>query len=444
MLMLAAVAVAAAPPATPPPATNDTQALRAEIMAARDRLDAQQKSLDAERQRLRDLEARLDAKLGPAPAPAPAAAPQPTQQASAAPVAPPADAAPLTPSLPDRAPAAGSGAVQTVGEAPTDQRQVQVAVLPSQGGIITRKGRLTLEGDVEYSHAENNSVIFRGIGVDAAVLIGVFDINKSRQDVVTTAGVARYGLTDRLELNGRLPFVYRSDRTVLAPVSDPSTPNAGQLNRPVTDANLGDVEFGARYQLTNGRDGAPYLIAGVQAIAPTGRGPFSVPYDSLGNGLKAATGSGFWGITPNVTAILPTDPAVLFATLGYTFNLGRSYNTTIGPAHVDHVQPGDEPNASFGVAISLNPRTAISLGYAHTMAFGSKTKLRAIDATTGALGPVSFSKTRSLQLGRLLFGVSYRVSPVTTINWAVEAGVTDDAPDVRATLRIPINFDTGR
>jgi hypothetical protein len=432
MLMLAAAVAAAASPAT-----DDTQALRTEIAAERGRLDDQQKALDAQRQRLHDLEARLEAKLGPAPAAGPAA----TQQAAAAPAPSPVDAAPLPVSPPAPGP---KGGVQTVGEAPTDQRQVQVAVLPSQGGIITRKGRLTLEGDVEYSHAENNSVIFRGIGVDAAVLIGVFDINKSRQDVVTTAGVARYGLTDRLELNGRLPFVYRSDRTVLAPVSDPSTPNAGQLNHPVSDAHLGDVEFGARYQLTNGRDGAPYLIAGVQAIAPTGRGPFSVPYDSLGNGLKAATGSGFWGITPNVTAILPTDPAVLFATLGYTFNLGRSYDTTIASSHVEHVQPGDEPNASFGVAISLNPRTAISLGYAHTMAFGSKTKLRTVDATTGALGPVSFSTTRSLQLGRLLFGVSYRVSPVTTINWAVEAGVTDDAPDVRATLRIPINFDTGR
>jgi hypothetical protein len=432
MLILAAVAASAA---APPPATpDDTLALRTEIAAERDRLDAQQKALDAERQRLRDLEARLEARLGPAPTP------PPVQQASAAPPPPPADAAPLPPSPPAPAPIGG---VQTVGEAPTDQRQVQVAVLPSQGGIITRKGRLTLEGDLEYSHAENNSVIFRGIGVDAAVLIGVFDINKSRQDVVTSAFVSRYGLTDRLELNARVPFVYRSDKTVLAPVSDPSTPNAGQLNRPVIDADLGDVEFGARYQLTSGRDGAPYLIAGVQAVAPTGRGPFSIPYDSFGNALKAATGSGFWGITPNVTAILPTDPAVLFATLGYTFNIGRSYDTMIGPARVEHVSPGGEPNASFGVAISLNPRTAISLGYAHTMAFGTRTLLRTVDSQTGEPGPLTSSKTRSLQLGRLLFGVSYRVSPVTTINWAIEAGVTDDAPDVRATLRIPINFDTG-
>jgi hypothetical protein len=229
---------------------------------------------------------------------------------------------------------------------------------------------------------------------------------------------------------------------VLAPVSDPSNPNPGSLNRPVHDANLGDVEFGVRYQFTDGHNGAPYLIAGVQAVAPTGRGPFSVPYDDIGNALQAATGAGFWGITPNVTAILPTDPAVLFGTLGYTFNLGRSFNTRIGPALVTHVRPGGEPNVSMGVALSLNPRVSISFGYAHTLALGTKTWLRTIDSN-GNLGPLSESETRSLQLGRLLFGLSYRISPRKTINWALEAGVTDDAPDIRATLRIPIDFDIG-
>lgn len=411
-------------------ATDDMRTLQTEISAARERLEIQQKALDAERERLRDLETRLDARLGATEPPLQSAVPHRQDHVEQA--------------AQSRADPVSQTPVPTVGEAPTEKADVDVAVLPNQGGIITRKGRLTLQGDLEYSHAENNSVIFRGIGVDAAVLIGVFDINRSRQDVLTAAAGARFGISDRLEINGRLPFVYRADRTVLAPVSDPSTPNAGQLNRPVTSARVGDAEFGVRYQLNDGLHGAPYFIAGVQFVAPTGRGPFSVQYDELGNALQAATGSGFWGVTPNVTAILPTDPAVLFATLGYTFNLGRSFDRVIGPVRVEHVQPGGEPSASFGMALSLNQRAAISFGYAHTMALRARTKLRAINANDESLGPITINRSRSLQLGRLLFGVSYRVSPSTTINWAVETGVTDDSPDVRATIRIPIGFDTGR
>ena len=50
-------------------------------------------------------------------------------------------------------------------------------------------------------------------------------------------------------------------------------------------------------------------------------------------------------------------------------------------------------------------------------------------------------RLRDLQIGRLLFGVSYRTSPTTTLNWNVEVGATDDAADVRTTLRIPFTFN---
>jgi hypothetical protein len=417
-------AAAAASVASPP---DDIAALRQEIATERANLEAQQRALDVERKRLESLESRFYAKVGGAPAMASAGTPGEVPLPVSPPPAPPA-------------PAPGSG-VQTVGEAPTDQRQVQVAVLADQGGIITRKGRLTLESDLEYARSDNNSVIFRGVEVPASVLVGVFDINQSRDDFLTAAAVARFGVTNRLEINGRIPFVYRSSKSVLAPVADPNNPNAGQLDKAVNNGNLGDVDFGVRYQITDGHNGSPYLIAGVQAIAPSGTNPFTVPRDALGNALKAATGAGFWGVQPNLTAILPTDPAVLFGTIGYTYNFPNSPNTVIGPALIERVWPGGEPSASAGIAISLNPRTSISLGYAHTWVLGTKSRLRTFNTQTGEYNDPTTQKTRDLQLGRFLFGVSYRVNPRTTINWSIEAGVTDDATDLRTTLRIPLTFD---
>ena len=413
--------------------SDELSSLRRQIIEERTALDAQQRVLDAQRTRLQTLESSLIAKLG---GPVVNTAVNAGSQVA---VNPPG-AVPLPPSPPPTAGTAGSR-VETVGEAPSDQRQVQVAVLAEQGGIITRAGRLTVEGDFEYARADRNRVLFRGVAIPEAVLIGAFDINESRQDVLTAALVARFGVTNRLEINGRVPYVRRSDNSALAPVVNNGSGADLGTDRSVANGNLGDVDFGLRYQFTDGRAGLPYLIVGVQAVAPTGTDPFGVPRDPLGNPLRAATGAGFWGITPNITAILPTDPAVLFGTLGYTFNFGRRIGRQIGPAIVDRVTPGGEPAASLGIAISLNPRTSISLGYAHTLALGTKTQLRTIDPQSGAVSDPMTIRTRDLQLGRLLFGVSYRTSPRTTINWNVEIGATDDATDLRTTLRIPLSFD---
>jgi hypothetical protein len=145
-------------------------------------------------------------------------------------------------------------------------------------------------------------------------------------------------------------------------------------------------------------------------------------------------------VTPTLTAILPSDPAVLFGTVGYTHNFGRPINSMIGSSSIERVRPGDEPSATAGIALSLNPRTSFSLGYAHTWSLGTRTRLRTA-GSDGVLGEARDVKTRSLQIGRLMFGVSYRTSPRTTINWNVEAGVTDDATDLRTTLRIPFTFN---
>ena len=420
---------------TPVAASDDLASLRRDLAEQRARLEEQGRVIEAQRVRLQALEERLGGS---------AAAQTATTQPGGVPLPPsPPPAAPASVAVAQAQAAAvppPGQSVQTVGEAPTDQRQIQVAVLSEQGGIITKAGRLTLEGDLEYARADRNRVLFRGVAIPEAVLIGAFDINESRQDVVTAAAVARYGVTSRLEVNGRLPYVHRADNSALAPVVNNGNTSPVGTDRSVSNGNLGDIDFGARYQITNGHAGFPYLIVGAQAVAPTGTDPFKVPRDGLGNPLRAATGAGFWGVTPTLTAILPTDPAVLFGTFGYTFNFGRNIGTRIGSAIVDRVVPGGEPSASVGIAVSLNPRTSLSLGYAQTMAFGTKTWLRTIDSTTGAVSAQQTVKTRDLQLGRLLFGVSYRTSQRTTINWNIELGATDDATDVRTTLRIPFSL----
>ena len=387
----------------------------AEVKSLRDDLSAARRQIAAQEARLLALEARLAEQIAVAIPPMPA------------------DPAPRTNGL------------ERVGTAPEDfDRPPELAVLGMDGSVVTRRGQLMFEGQLEYARADRNRAVFRGIEVVESVLVGVFDINESRQDVLSAAATLRYGLTDRFEVGVRVPYVYRNDMSILAPIAG-STNNDGAatIDSSASGNGIGDIELSGRYQLASARGGWPFLIANLQAVIPTGTDPFAVRRDELGRALEASTGAGFYGISPSLTAILPTDPAVLFATVGYTYNVPSDVNTRIPPVQIDRVDPGDAISLSAGLGISLNQRTSFNLGYAHSWAFGTTTHTRTV-STTGVLGDPIRTTSRDLQIGRLLFGVTHRVSDRASINWSVEVGATDYATDVRTVLRIPLVLITGR
>jgi hypothetical protein len=337
-------------------------------------------------------------------------------------------------------------AIQTVGERPADRdRPPEVAVLGSEGSVVTRRGQLTAEVQLDYARADRNRALFRGIEVVESVLVGEFNINESRQDIITGSLAARYGVTNNLELGIRVPVVHRADASVLVPVQGSTNDDAArEIDSAAKGNGIGDIELSARYQLVTGRRGLPFVVGNLQVVAPTGTDPFSVPRSGSGEELKAATGAGFWGVSPSVTAILPSDPAVLFGTIGYTHNFGKGVDTQIPPVRVSYVKPGDAVSFSAGIGIALNDRTSINLGYAHSWAFGTRTVSELITPdANGDTGRAS-STARDLQLGRLLFGVTYRATDRASINWSVEVGATEDAPDVRSVLRLPLMLIAGR
>ena len=423
-------------PATASAQAGGSQPLAAQVQEALRLIRAQQQRLDAQADEIRQLRARLD---GPVAANAASGAVPPSA------VTPPA-AAVASASATDQAatPAvavASTTPLERVGRPPEDEaRPIELAVLDMQGSIVTRKGQLTAEFQADYTRADRNRAVFRGIELVEAVLVGVFDINESRQDILTASAGLRYGVTDRLELGVRVPFVHRADTSIIAPImGSTSNDDANTIDSSTKSSNIGDLELTARYQLLDGTQTRPYLIANLQGVLPTGTDPFAVPRDSSGRALRAATGAGFYGITPSVTAILPSDPVVLFGTLGYTFNLGKSVDTVIDPVRITYVDPGDAISASVGIGISFNQRTTVNLGYAHSWAFGTLTRTSLLMPTEAWPGSRD-ATSRDLQIGRFLFGVTYRTSDRSTINWAVEVGATEDAPDLRTVLRIPITL----
>lgn len=400
---------------------SDVNALRDELAQARALLAEQNRQIAEQKQRLDLLEQRLSSLAA----------------ASAAPPPPPP-----SPSGAGGASVAGGSPIQ-VGQPPADSdRAPTVAVLDQQGSVVTRKGQMIAELGLDYTRADRNRTIFRGLEVLESVLVGVFDINESRQDILTASGSLRYGLTDRFEIGVRVPFIYRSDKLVAGPIPGSTNDDAARtVDNSVRGSGLGDVEVTARYQINNGGHNVPFLIANLQAIIPTGRDPFSVRRNSLGAAQQISTGAGFWGVTPSITAILPSEPAVLFGTLGYTFNFAKNVDTMIPPVQMDRIEPGNQINISAGVGLALNERTSLNFGYNHTWSFGTRTIGRLLnEQNTAPTNEVFSSKSRGLQIGRFLFGASHRFSDSIQVNWTVEVGATEDAPDVRTALRIPFAF----
>ena len=417
--------------------------LQAQLDQATALIRAQQERLDAQDARLAQLQQRLDRAAQQAAVAADSL--PPTSGTRLPPVLAAQGAAPGAPGDPGGVLQPPQTPLERVGQAPANEdRPIELAVLDTQGSIVTRRGQLTGEVQLDYARADRNRAVFRGIELVEAVLVGVFDINESRQDVFTTSAALRYGLTDRLEIGVRVPVIHRADSSIIAPISGSTTDDAAAtIDNSVRGNGIGDLELSARYQVLDGHQGSPYLIANLQGVIPTGSDPFAIPRDSLGRARRAATGAGFWGIAPSLTAILPSDPVVLFGTLGYTFNLGKNVNTQIPPVNIDYVDPGDSISASAGIGISFNQRTTLNLGYAHSWAFGTETRTSLIEPTD-AWPEMRTTRSRDLQIGRLLFGVTYRATDRASVNWSVEVGATEDATDLRTSLRMPLVLLTGR
>lgn len=432
--------------ASPNAQADELAQLRAEVAAQRASITQQIRSLQAQQERLDAMERRLARALGEEPAryadgdaagavqPRRASAPSRARSASE----PSQRVAAASSRAAQSANANGGRPQGAVGVAPEDaDRQPEIASLGRQGSAITKKGKLSGEVAWSYARADRNRALFRGVEVVESVLIGVFDINESRQDVFTQKVGLQYGLTDSIEIGVDVPFVARWDTSVLAPVAGPDANGVTrEIDNSANGYGVGDVELSLRKQLHAPRGFGPYLIGNLQVNVPTGTGPFQVARNEFGEASEAATGSGFWGVTPGITAILPSDPGVLFGSLSYTKNFGRDVNTVIPPVQIERVDPGDSLSFSAGVGLALNPRLSLNFGYAHSWGFGTETTTRAL--TDGA--EPNTQTSRDLQVGRFLFGSTYKVDRRTSVNFGLEAGLTDDAPDVRMVLRIPFTL----
>lgn len=299
-------------------------------------------------------------------------------------------------------------------------------VVPREFGILTRRGRLVAEPSLEFQHTDINRFVVGGIAILDTVLIGALEATQADRDSLTGAVSARYGITDRFEFEVRVPYVYRNDAVTNTVVSTNTA--AAQTNN--SEAGIGDVELAWRYQLNSGADNWPFLVANVRAKSPTGNGPFDVARNAQGIEQELPTGSGFWGVEGSITAIIPSDPVVFFGNLGYLWNVERNVDEGIGGSFISTVDPGDAVRMSFGLGVALNERTSLSIGYSHDFIAETRSRINGVNVDT-----------ETLSVGSLMLGANYVVNDRFAIDVSVNAGLTEDAPDIRLLVKLPFFFD---
>lgn len=326
-----------------------------------------------------------------------------------------------------------------VGAAPEPVAPPLVAVAADQPGILTGRGKLVLEPSVQYSYSSSNRVALVGYTIIPSLLIGLVDVRELKRNSLTGALAFRYGLTNRLELEAKVPYVYRYDSTISREIGTSS--DSDRVFNTSSKA-LGDVEIAARYQLNQGGGNWPYLIGSLRFKSLTGKDPFEVitscearcegPEDGTGLPLELPTGSGFYSVQPGLTWLFPSDPAVFFGGVSYTHSFKRTnlnrqiLNGEFQP--IGTVAPGGVLGLNFGMGLALNEKTSLSLGI----------ELNSVDRTRQNGAPV-LGSVRT-QLASLLMGYSYRQSKDTTFNLSVSAGLTQDTPDLTVSIRIPFSF----
>ncbi len=315
-----------------------------------------------------------------------------------------------------------------VGEAPPPEPTVEskVEAVPEGQGVLTPAGRLTIDSSFEYTSSSTNRLVFRGIELVPGIQIGLIEASEADRNTIVTTLAGRYGLTNRLEIEARIPGLYRWDKIEVAQQRDEGIVRTIALK----ERGIGDIEFALRYQLNRPRGQRPIFVANLRVKSDTGKSPFEVAYDEFGVATGLSTGSGFWAVQPGINFLLPSDPAVIFGSVGYLWHIPRNIDRDIGGARIGRVDPGDAISANLGFGFALNPRFSFSMGYRHSYIFPTKTEIGG-----------NFERSNRAQVGSLTFGMSYRLTERQSVNFGFEFGATADAPDVAVTVRFPFSLN---
>ncbi len=283
------------------------------------------------------------------------------------------------------------------------EEPIQKALI-ERGGILLKKGQMQLEPGFTYAHVSANRISISGYTILPVLVIGEISSEEVKRDIMIETFTARYGIRNNLQAELSVPFRSQYDRVSVA---SPSSENTRSMT------GLGDISAGIFYQCLYERGGIPDLIAGISFKSRTGKEPYN---------RDIGLGTGHYGIKASLVAVKSADPAILFASFGYTYNVKRN-----GIENYGTVKPGDTIDYSMGVAFALNYQLALSAQLQQSI-----TQRMRLNSTSV---PGSFTNVVSLK-----YGLTWTINKNLSCDVSASHGLTTDAPDFILEIRFPYKF----
>ncbi|EKF72810.1 hypothetical protein A11A3_16832 [Alcanivorax hongdengensis A-11-3] len=271
---------------------------------------------------------------------------------------------------------------------------------------LLRSGDMTLYFSANYNYYRDDRI---DLAIDEDTgNISRFRIEQDAQHSFSSALSFDYGIWNNLTFNTRLPVSYKYD-----------------TQKDVSQAALGDVSFGLRYQPFPVEVGGVNTTLYTTLTTPTGDSPYEINVNS-----EVSSGSGYYSLGGGVSMSKVVDPVVLYGSLGYTtaFDI-TGLNQNRGGSVLKEVQPGDSISFSMGLAYSLSYEVSLSCSYQQSYNFDTTFIFN--DRTTQSEDSTSSVVNTSLGL---------RSANNRIINFSFGFGLTEDSPDVLLGLSMPIDI----
>jgi hypothetical protein len=422
----AVVCLSALLPATFTQAATDTdvETLKQELLELKQRYDVQQKALMVLEQRVRQVE---DQPATPQPKRLVRSPATPANKGSGVAVA----------SSDGRTTGTGSSYGQSLKD--DSQPAQSVSNLYDEASGFFGGGKFSLETGITYAHYDTNQLILNGFLALDSIFLGNIGIDKIKADNWTLDLTGRYNFDQRWQVDLNVPVIYR-ETTYSSAGAGNSTSQISEVSEK-RDPTLGDINAGIAYKFLDETADTPDAIFTLRLKAPTGKEPYGIKLhmssqnDSLSTPESLPTGNGVWSLTPGLSLIKTIDPAVLFGSIAYTYNMEESFGD-ISPTQdtkvPGKVKLGDTFQIGAGIAFALNEKMSMSFSVSDLIAMKSKVKQQGQGWET-----VSNSDANA---GYFNIGMTMAVSDKLTIVPNLSIGLTNDAPDFTFSLKFPYYF----
>ncbi len=304
-------------------------------------------------------------------------------------------------------------------ERPKSEKPIDQLAL-TRGAILLPKGMLQIEPFADYTRISSDRVAINGFSVFEAIVVGTIRVDRVFRDIYTSGVNVRYGLLNRLQLEARVPYVYRQDRELLGIGTTQET------DRTIHKADIGDVEGTLVYQAVIGTDAMPDVLLRLKGRAPTGTDSFEVP-TTVGQGgevrlLKTPTGNGFYTMAPGIQMVWRTDPIVYYLGGNLLINMERNVGGTFGT-----ITPGNTTEFFFGMNLSVSERVSLNMTFYDSWTDNTRQNGQRIAGT-------------SFNSGLLLLGTALSLNPTTTLLVTAGIGITKESPDFQLAISLPLTF----